>query len=322
MMYQEQIKKAVQEFYDVTKAFATSRHYTLSYWWVESNFGLDLNDAKVRSDVHEMSYSNDFCDLIQCLDFDNDKKEVLIMIWESNNKKKYTIKDYKEFSNNVLVIPPLEEFEDGTINEAKWYEEHKIHIIVGQHDMEIDYTADAVNEIDSVLDELHDMECDESVVDKEEEDDEYRDATWKDILKADALSRFYKTQDLDLKGAIHASIQHFTRERFIEIMKELEETESLGDEIEVNFAKLDTRDLHKIFNMSDRKQVFKEMLCQKIEIEELVDKDGRTSDRVVITDYSMRFGGDIVGWHYGVDWDKDSKDNQYYIQNYIKEMTE
>jgi hypothetical protein len=242
------------------------------------------------------------------------------MIWESNNKKKYTIKDFKAFSDKVLVIPPMEEFEDGTIDEAKWYEEHKIHIIVGQHDMEIDYTADAVNEIDSALYELHNMECGESVVDKE--DDKYRDATWKDILKADALSRFYKTRDLDLKGAIHASIQHFTRERFIEIMKELEEKESLGDEIEVNFAKLDTRDLHKIFNMSDRKQAFKEMLCQKIEIEELVDKDGRTSDRVVITDYSMRFGGDIVGWHYGVDWDKDSKDNQYYIQNYIKEMTE
>jgi hypothetical protein len=44
MTYQEQIKNTVQKFYDVTKANATSRHYTFSYWWIESNFGLDLNE--------------------------------------------------------------------------------------------------------------------------------------------------------------------------------------------------------------------------------------------------------------------------------------
>jgi hypothetical protein len=99
MDYQQQVEKAVQEFYDVTKAFATSSHYTLSYWWVESNFGLDLSDKQVQSDVHEMSYSDGFCDLIQTLDFDDTKKEVIVMIWESNNKKmkKYTLKDYEEF---------------------------------------------------------------------------------------------------------------------------------------------------------------------------------------------------------------------------------
>lgn len=250
------------------------------------------------------------------------KAEVYEVEEEVKEMKKYTIKDFKEFSNNVLVAPPMEEFEDGTIDEAKWYEENKIHIIVGQHDMEIDYLADAVSEIDCALKELYDLEFGENVVDEEDENDEYRDATWKDILKADALSRFYKTKDLDLKGAIHASIRNFTRGRFTELMKELEEKTSLGDEIEVNFSKLDSRDLWKIFNESDRKQAFKEMLCQKIEIEELIDKDGKTSDRVVITDYSMRFGGDIVGWHYGVDWDKDSNDNKYYIDKYIEEMTE
>ena len=111
MTYQEQIKKAVQEFYDVTKAFATSRHYTLSYWWVESNFGLDLSDKKVRDDVHEMSYSNEFCDLIQTLDFDDDKKEVTIMIWASNNKKKYTLKEWENFCKDALIMPPFEDDE-------------------------------------------------------------------------------------------------------------------------------------------------------------------------------------------------------------------
>ena len=119
MTYQEQIKKAVQEFYDVTKAFATSRHYTLSYWWVESNFGPDLSDKKIRDDVWEMSYSDDFCDLIQTVDFDDVKKEVTIMIWEKGKgdfkMKKYTIDNYEEFCKNALQAPPIEDFEEGSL---------------------------------------------------------------------------------------------------------------------------------------------------------------------------------------------------------------
>lgn len=170
MDYQAQIKKAVQEFYDVTKAFASSRHYTLSYWWVESNFGLDLSDEKVRSDVHEMSYSNGFCDLIQAVDFDNDKKEVLIMLWESNNKKKYTIDQYKEFCNDALEMPPLDEFDDGSIDEEKWYETHKIHITVGNHDMELNYYADNVSEIYSAINEMYEIEMEVRGVNKKKED--------------------------------------------------------------------------------------------------------------------------------------------------------
>ena len=67
MNYQEKIKDVVQELYETAEAFASSRHYTLSYWWVESNLGVDLNDKKVRDDVWEMSYSDEFCDLIQAL---------------------------------------------------------------------------------------------------------------------------------------------------------------------------------------------------------------------------------------------------------------
>ena len=170
MDYQAQIKKAVQEFYDVTKAFASSRHYTLSYWWVESNFGLDLSDEKVRADVHEMSYSNGFCDLIQAVDFDNDKKEVLIMLWESNNKKKYTIDQYDEFCNNALVMPPLDEFAEGSIDEAEWYKTHKIHITVGNHDMELDYHADNVTEIDSAIKVMYEMEMDFREIKDDQED--------------------------------------------------------------------------------------------------------------------------------------------------------
>ncbi len=272
MNYREQIKKAVQEFYDVTKAFASSRHYTLSYWWVESNFGLDLNDEKVRSDVHEMSYSDDFCDLIQTVDFDNDKKEVLIMTWESNNKKKYTIDNYEEFSKNALVMPPIEQFEDGSVDEDEWYKQHKIHITVGNHDIELDYHADNVNEIEFALKEMYEVEKDfKYATTGNTVGSEYRDATWKDILRFAVLDGWYEDSHC-MEAEVEKCIHRFTRERFEEIMKKIDEQTSYNDELEVNFFKLDSKDLWKIFDKEERRQAFREILCSKVEISELVDK--------------------------------------------------
>jgi hypothetical protein len=320
MNYQEQIKKAVQEFYDVTKAFATSRHYTLSYWWVESNFGLDLNDKQIRSDVHEMTYSDEFCDLIQTVDFDDDKKEVLIMIWESNNKKKYTIDNYEEFSKNALAMPPIEQFEDGSIDEEQWYKDHMIHITVGNHDIELDYHADNVNEIGFVLREMYEVEKDYKYATTGNTiGSEYRNATWKDILRFYVLDKCYNTSN-SLKSWVKDCIKSFSREDFRYVMKEINEQTSINDELKINFTKLDTTDLWKIFDQEERRQGFKEILCSDIRIEELYDEKGRCADKVVITDYSIKPSGDIVGWHYGVDWDKDSEDNQYYIENYIEGM--
>ena len=72
--------------------------------------------------------------------------------------KKYTIENCEEFCQNALGMPPLEEFEDGLIDEKEWYQAHKIHIIVGNHDMELDYHADNVTEVDSALKEMYEMD--------------------------------------------------------------------------------------------------------------------------------------------------------------------
>lgn len=317
MNYQETIKKVVQEFYDVTRAFATSRHYTLSYWWVESNFGLDLNNEQVRDDVSEMSYSNEFCDLIQALDFDDDKKEVLVMIWESNNKKKYTLKNWKEFCDDALVTPPFED--DEQLEE--WFDTHKIHITANNCVMELEYDADAVNEIEFALQEINEaINGDGTPTTGNTIGSEYPNATWKDILRFAVWYGF--CEDSHSIGAeIYKCIHKFDRETFEEIMKEIDEQTSYNDELQVNFFKLETKDLWKIFDENERRQAFKEILCSKLRIEELYDQEGRCSDKVVLTDYSIKPSGEIIGWHYGVDWDKDSEDNQDYIQDYIEEMT-
>lgn len=72
--------------------------------------------------------------------------------------KKYTIENCAEFCKNALAMPPLDEFYDGSIDEREWYKIHKIHIIVGNHDMVIDYNADNVTEINSALEGMYEME--------------------------------------------------------------------------------------------------------------------------------------------------------------------
>jgi hypothetical protein len=317
MNYNEKIKQVVQEFYDVTKAYATSRHYTLSYKAIESIFGLDLNDEKVQSDVHEMSYSDGFDDLIQALDFDNDKQEVLIMIWESNNKKKYTLENYKEFCEKALICPPFEDEESW----QKWINEHKIQIIANDCVIELDYDADAINEIEFGLREIHEAILgDGTATTGNTVGSEYPNATWKDILRFAVLDGFYKDSHT-LAAEIDKCINEFTTGRFEEIMKKIDEQTSMNDELEVNFFKLESKDLWKLFYKEERRKAFREILCSKIDISELIDEEGKYADIVVIMDYSIKPSGDLVGWHYGVDFDKDSEVNQDYIEDYIKEMT-
>ena len=270
-----------------------------------------------------MSYSTDeFCDSIQTMDFDNDKQEVTIMMWRSNNKKKYTIDNYKDFCNNALELPPLDKFDDGSINEKKWYENHKIHIVVGNHDMELNYYADNVTELYGAIKEIYEIEMEVRGIKnsaKEEEEDEYSNATWKDILRFAVLDGWYEDSHC-LEAEIEKCICRFKRNDFKRVMQKIENQTSINDELEVNFFKLDTRDLWKIFDEEERKQAFKEILCSNVEISELMDKDGKHYDQTIIMDYSIVPSGDLVGWHYGVDFDKNSEDNQMYIQNYIERM--
>lgn len=313
MNYQEQIKKAVQEFYDVAKAFATSRHYTLSYWWIESNFGLDLSDKKVRDDVHEMSYSDEFCDKIQTLDFDDIKKEVIVMIWEKgkggNKMKRYTLKEWKKFCNDALITPPYEDDK-----------QNKIHITANNCVMELEYNADTINEIEFGLREIHEAIYGSGTPTTGNTcGSEYRNATWKDILRF-VVWYGYCEDSHTLEAEIHKCIHNFTRSTFEETLKRIDEQTSYNDELEINFFKLETQDLWKIFDKEERRQAFREILCSKIEISELIDKDGKHDNKVVIMDYSIKPNGDLVGWHYGVDFDKDSEDNQMCIQNYIERM--
>ena len=64
--------------------------------------------------------------------------------FEAEAMKKYTIEDYEAFSREALDAPPVEDFEDGIIDENQWFEDNKILISKGRHQMELEYNADNV----------------------------------------------------------------------------------------------------------------------------------------------------------------------------------
>ena len=65
--------------------------------------------------------------------------------------KKYTLKDWETFCKEALIMPPFED--DEQLEE--WFDTHKIHITANDCVMELEYDADAVNEIEFSLKEIY-----------------------------------------------------------------------------------------------------------------------------------------------------------------------
>ena len=243
-------------------------------------------------------------------------EELREMIKEKKEMKKYTLKEWKEFCKDALIMPPFEDDEQI----EKWFDAHKIHIIANGCDMELEYDADAVNEIEFSLREIYEaIHGSGKPTTGNTMGSEYRDATWKDILRFAVLDGFYEDSH-SLEAEIDECINRFTPRRLEEIMKKINEQTSMNDELKVNFFKLETEDLWKIFDKEERRKAFKEILCSNVELSEMINEKGGRDDIVVIMDYSILPFGNLVGWHYGVDWDINSDVNQSYINDYIKGM--
>ena len=294
MTHQEKIQKLVQEFYDLTKAYATSRHYTLSYKWIEVNFGLNMSNEKVRDDVYEMSYSNDFADLIQTLDFDDNNKEVTIMIWASNNKKKYTIEDYEEFSRAALDAPPIEEFEDGTIDEAKWFEENKIIITKGAHQIELDYNADNVSELDLALREMYEVEMDiRKATTGNTVGSEYRPAELKDVVRHFIMCRYENWGGLNwFDYAKQAVVEMSDIQSVIGVYEHARQIAKNID-FKCNWHNFKTESL-KDATEEGIKKIILDLVGSELEI----SYDSST-DKSFLIDYTFRESGDFIDWTWG-----------------------
>ena len=314
MTYQEKIKDLLQWMYETVCDFAGSATYDIPYEWVKDGYQLDLTKKDVQDDIKEM-WGSEYLDLFQAMDFDDLHQKVYVMTWTSNRKKKYTLKEWEAFCKEALIMPPFED--DNQIEE--WFKTHKIHITTNNCDMELEYDADAVNEIEFSLREIYNaIHGDGTATTGNTIGSEYRDATWKDIVRLNIMRRVYDGKSM--KEAIHFTIYNFDVTSYTKCMNEINNQTSYNDEFKVNFFKISSDGMEELFEASSRRMAIKEMLGKEIQLSEMIDMNGAHDDKTVITDYSIHPAGHLVGWHYGVDWDINSSVNQQYINDYIKEM--
>ena len=223
-------------------------------------------------------------------------------IEEVNEMKKYTIENYEEFSRVALDAPPMEEFENGTIDEDKWYEENKIIITKGKHQMELEYNADNVNELDTALREMYEVEMDiRSATTGNTVGNQYRPAELKDII------RIAIQNDWDKDGWRMGDFSTFIR-HFINQIKDIsdvmsyykiiqEDYKDATDRCKCDFSKLDMSTMR--INPKTIRDTISELICTDRELLYGVTEDDKSSDIVFVMDYTLKLSGELIGWFYG-----------------------
>jgi hypothetical protein len=240
---------------------------------------------------------------------------------EETKMKKYTLKDYQNFTNEALVCPPIEEFEDGTIDEDKWYEDHKIRIIVGEHEIAIDYYADSVNEIDFALREMYEEEYGSgNPTTGNTVGSEYRPAELKDIIRV-ALQEDWN--DWGWKcGSLSDFINHFVegKEDISDVVcwynVILKDVKHYTDCYHCNFGNLNMYSMRNINPMVVR-NIVRSLIGTDRELLVGYDNEHKCSDITFVMDYTIKQSGDLIGWFYG---DQDPKYINELVEDYKKKL--
>ena len=209
---------------------------------------------------------------------------------EVKEMKKYTLKDWEEFCREALVMPPFED--DGDIQE--WFDAHKIQIIANNCMMELEYDADAVNEIEFGLGEIY-----EAILGSGEATtgntvgSQYRPAKMIDFIKV-YIDRQLLTTQKKFRDIIDDVICHFDMARFEVARKYIKEHyQESCDEWECDFSRFD---MVRELDFSDIEGMIEHALCSNYE----VSYDPK-ADRSYIVDFSFRNSGEFVGFTWGND---------------------
>lgn len=225
-------------------------------------------------------------------------------IEEVKEMKKYTLENYKEFCKNALVAPPIEEFEDGSIDEEQWYKDHNIHITVSNHDIEVGYFADNVNEIEFALEEMYEAE--------------YGDGT---PTTGNTVGSQYRPAKMIDFIRVYIDIKVLNGRKFNEVLDDVicgfdinyfnvaknyikENYKSCCDEYECDFSKFDV--IHDL-DFSSIDDVIIDTVCTNYEV-----SYDEAADRSYIIDFSLRNSGEFIGWT----WGSDENDIQDVIHQY------
>ena len=245
-------------------------------------------------------------------------------IEEVKEMKKYTIENYEEFSREALDAPPIEEFENGTIDELKWYEENKIIITKGNHQIELDYHTDNVSAIDCALREMYEVEMDiRSATTGNTVGNEYRPAELKDSLRI-AIQNDWNEWGWKMPD-FGAFIREFISRinSFSDVMRYYEaiqeDYKDATDRCKCDFSKLDMNTMRIINHQVVRKAIGSLIGTDK-EILYGITEDNKSSDIVFVIDYTLKLmGGELIGWFYGQD-DIDETYINELIEKYKKKL--
>ena len=309
MTYKEQIHAVLGFMYNETKCFATSSTYHIPYNTIVTAYNAQITDKKVQDDIIEEWCNSKYMDKIQALDFDDAKEEVIVMIWETNAKKKYALENYEEFCKEALQVPPAESFEDGSIDEDEWYRQHNIHIVTGNHDIELDYNADNVNQVAYALREMYEVEMDirdattGNTITK-------RVATMKDLVQYYLLDSSMEYSDKEFPKYVK-NIFDVNWIKFYESIVENEKYDEYEDWIDCDFRTFDAR------TFTSNRDKLKEIVLSLIGTNYTIRTDGEVA---FIIDYSLKTTGVLINWFYYSDNDNLDEIAKAYIEIYKKEL--
>ena len=214
--------------------------------------------------------------------------------WEETEMKRYELKDYKEFCREALVCPPIDEFEEGTIDEEEWYEQHYIKISTGNHEINIGYGADEVNEIEYALREIH-----EAVLGSGEATtgntfgSQYRQSELKDVVRYFIMCRYENWGGLNwFDYANQALVEMCDIKSVIGVYEQARKIEKNID-FKCNWHNFKVETL-KDATEEGIKKIILDWVGSNIEI----SYDEHT-DKSFIIDYTFKESGDFIDWAWG-----------------------
>jgi hypothetical protein len=226
---------------------------------------------------------------------------------EEKEMKKYTLKQYEEFCRDALVCPPFEVDDQDELDE--WFEENKITIRTDNHEIELEYDADVINEIEFSLKEMHEaLYGDGTPTTGNTQGSQYRPAEFKDVVRWYITTEYERVlgrnYNLYAQNAVDklSQMHHFSR-IYQEILGMTCQDEKYG----CDFTRFNPASL-KDATKDGIKKIVLDWVGTHIE----TSYDPRT-DKTFIIDYTFKAAGDFIGWFWGEPNDEDIK---YYVAMY------
>lgn len=208
--------------------------------------------------------------------------------------KKYELEDYKEFCREALECPPFDEFDNGAIDEEEWYKQHYIKITCNNHEINIGYGADEVNEMEYALREIH-----EAVLGSGEATtgntfgSQYRQSELKDVVRYFIMCRYENWGGLNwFDYANQALVEMCDIKSVIGVYEQARKIEKNID-FECNWHNFKVETL-KDATEEGIKKIILDWVGSNIEI----SYDEHT-DKSFIIDYTFKESGDFIDWAWG-----------------------